>query len=258
MELTTGTNTNVTTTASTLLDSNPATPFTNGQLMEAQLAKLGEELGKYKAYDSQLPLADIEGTRIVKCLYQLNPKTGTKAQDNSYVRIPTKHLTEEHIVSRIADLTPYFLAYLQELETKEIQAAHRKGSLSVFCAGLSLDKIIEALEASSAGSRLNKEKIEAWFTSVIEPSLAEKFAAKLGLDETSSEADLLKLEAVLTAYKGKFAALASPKAFIKEGDCIAMKAVIVSCGAAENLLGARFISRLDKMNEKQDEVLLAL
>jgi len=238
--------------------ANPVTPLTDSLELSAKLAQLGETLGDFKAYDSQLPIAEIEGSRIIKCLYQTNPKTGKKAQENSYVRVPTKHLTEEHIVSRIADLTPYFLAYLQELENKEIQDNHRKGGLTVYCSGLSLDKIIERLEESSTSSRLSKDKIESWFTDIIEPTLATKFAAKLGLTENSSEADFLKLETVLAAYKGKFSQLANPKAFIQEADCVALIGVINACGAESNLLGSRFISRLTNMSKKSEEVLLTL
>lgn len=35
------------------------------------LTTLGESLGEWKAYDSQLPIAEVKGTRIVKALYQV-------------------------------------------------------------------------------------------------------------------------------------------------------------------------------------------
>ena len=101
------------------------TPLTNGLGVQDELAKLGEILGQFKAYDSQLPIAEIAGTRIVKCLYQVNSKTGKKMQENSYVRIPCKHLTEELIVSSIASLSPYILSYLQELEAGMIKEEHK-------------------------------------------------------------------------------------------------------------------------------------
>lgn len=226
--------------------------------MNEQLTKLGEKLGEWKAYDAQLPLAEIDGTRIVKALYQVNKGTGKKAQENSYVRVPTKHLTEEKLVARIAELSPYVLSWLQELEALELRAAHKKGQLNVFCGNLSLDSLIQKLEESEAGARLNKEKIEAWYDAHILESLTVLFAGKMGITEHASEEQLVKLELVLNAYKAKFASLASGKVYIKEADCLAMITVITNCEAEGSLLGARFISRLEKMQVTKDDLLLAL
>ena len=224
----------------------------------SQMLALGEELGKFKAYDNQLTIAEIEGTRIVKCLYQAN-KEGVKLADNSYVRIPTTHLTEELIVNRVAELTPYILSYMQSIEDLAIKNDHKAGGLSVYTENLSIDKIVEALESSEAGSRLNKEKIEAWFTAEVESPLSELFAAKLGIDLASpDETKLIKLEQVLTSYKAKFASLASGKTYIKEDDCAAMISVVESVGADKSLIGCRFVARLGKMMTKVDDTLMML
>ena len=63
--------------------SSEVAPVKLEDFTSTKIADLGEELGKFKAYDNQLTIADIEGTRIVKCLYQVNTKTGVKAGDNS-------------------------------------------------------------------------------------------------------------------------------------------------------------------------------
>lgn len=224
-----------------------------------QLALLGEKLGEWKAYDSQLVIPEITGTRIVKALYQKNPKTGEKAQENSYVRIPTKHMTEETIVSRVAELSPFILDWLQEIEALAIREEHKKGALTCFTEYLSLDKIIEALEAKQQSGRLNKEKITAWFNDYVQDELALKFAAKLQITDQSTEADLHKLETVLVAYKTKFETLASPKTFMKEEDCLAMITVINSIEkASSSLLGKQFVAKLQAMSKKQDETLLSL
>lgn len=227
-------------------------------MLSTTLKDLGEVLGAPKAYDSQLPIAEIAGTRIVKCLYQLNKKTGKKAAENTYYRIPCKHLTEELIAERVAELAPYILDFLQEQEDKAIKSYHAAGGIAVRCESLSIDKIIEALEASEQGARLNKEKIEAWFVAELQDSLAVAFAGRLGITEDSGEAELVKLEAVLNAYKAKFASLAGGKTFIQDADCKAMIAVIVAAEAGESLLGKRFIARLGSMKKKDDELLLAL
>ena len=224
-----------------------------------KIADLGESLGEFKAYDNQLTIAEITGTRVVKCLYQVNTKTGVKAGDNSYVRIPTSHLTEELIANRIAELTPYVLTYLQGIEDANIKADHKAGIVSVYTENLSLDKIIESLESSEAGSRLNKEKIEAWFNADCADKLAALFMEKLGIDvNCTDEVKLVKLEAVMNAYKDKFTSLAGGKTYIKEEDCQAMISVITSCDADKSLIGSRFVSRLTKMMTKVDDTLLSL
>jgi len=223
-----------------------------------ELEKLGEKLGEFKLYDSQLPLATIAGTRIVKCLYQA-PKDKSKVKkENAYVRIPCKHLTEEIIVSRIAELTPYILDYLQEQEDGIIKDEHKLGAMNIFTDSLSVDRLIERLEDKNEGARLNKDKIEKWFTDDIYSGLLEQFAAKMGLDEESPEEELIKLEVVINAYKNKFTSLASGKTYIKESDCVAMIGVIVKCGAEDSLLGKRFLARLESMKSKEDDMLLSL
>lgn len=223
-----------------------------------ELEKLGETLGEFKPYDSQLPVADIAGTRIVKCLYQKSKDTKKETKANAYVRIPCKHLTEELIVERIADLTPYILDFLQTKEDEVIKENHKNGILNVFTASLSIDSLIDYLEEKGEGARLNKDKIEKWFKDSLYTSLLEQFAAKMMITENSNETELIKLETVINAYKKKYVSLASGKTYIKEDDCKAMIAVIVKCEAQETLLGKRFINRLEQMNKKTDELLLSL
>jgi hypothetical protein len=242
--------------------ANTTKPFSNGEEMRAELAKFGENLGDFKAYDSQLTIAEIKHTRIVKCLYKAVKNAAGNLVDSkfvsSYVRIPTKHLSEEHIIANIAELAPYVLSYLQGIEDAMIKDSHKAGLGRVYCEGLSLAKLIEKLEESDSSSRLTKEKIELWFDDVIQDALGAKFAAKMGLSENSSEQELEKLELILNAYKAKFSSLAGGKTFIKEADCLAMIAVITNCEAEETSLGARFIVRLEKMNMKEEDLLLAL
>jgi hypothetical protein len=230
----------------------------NKELLSVTLEKLGETMGDYKPYDSQLPIVDIEGTRIVKCLYQVAKATGKKVAENSYVRIPVKHMTEEVIVERIAELSPYVLGWLQELEDGMIKDDHKAGILSVYTEGLSLDKIVEKLEAAEAGARLNKEKIEEWFVDALADSLTVKFAEKMRLHDDSSLEELEKLELVILAYRKKFASLASPKVMLKEEDCLAMIAVIKQCEAEGSLIGKRFVGKLEKMQKREEEVLMSL
>lgn len=237
--------------------------FERKQAMKAELERLGEVMGEFKAYDSQLGASDIAGTRVVTCLYKAtkDSKTGELIPakwDNSYCRIPVAHLTEKAVIAAASELAPFVVAYLQGIEDAMIKDAHKAGQLRIYTDGLSLARLIEKLEESSNAGRLNKERIGQWFDSQVSEILAVKFAAKMGLDENSSEAQLAKLEAVLQAYKAKFESLAGGKAFIVESDCIAMINVIKSCELEDDSLGSRFMVRLENMSKKDDDLLLAL
>lgn len=223
------------------------------------LDNLGETLGEWKAYDPQLPVAEIAGTRIVKCLYKAD-SSGKRAHENCYTRIPSTHLTEEVIVEQITELAPYVLSFLQEWEDKGIKAAHRSNQSRIYTEYLTLDKVIEALEESEQGARLNKDKIEKWFKDSVMGSLFDLFADKMGVtdhDNITPE-QAAKLTLVIEAYMKKFCSLASGKTYLKSPDRIAMIGVIEKCNAQNTLIGARFIRRLESMVEKQEDILEAL
>jgi hypothetical protein len=233
----------------------------NTDLLATTLSNLGESLGEWKAYDSQLPITEIKGTRIFKSLYQTNTKTGLKAGENSYVRIPVNHITVDSVAANIDELAPYIVSYLQSIEDLEFKKQHKSGRLNIFTNGLTMEAVIDLLEASSENSgRLNKEMIEAWFEMYIADALTELFAAKMGIDEMSLETDLLRLQKTITAYKAKFASLSNPKVSLVEADCKAMINVIEkSLGDNEiDSMSKRFIAKLDKLMNKEDDILEGL
>lgn len=235
--------------------------FTRKEALRAELAKLGEVLGDFKPYDSQLPVSEIKGTRTVTCLYKAVKRDGVLVASefsNAYTRVPVAHLTEKLVIEQAAELAPYVVAYLQGIEDAMIKDAHKAGQLRIYTDGLSIARLIEKLEESSSTGRLNKERIGQWFDSEVAELLAVKFAAKMGLDENSSEAQLAKLDTILGAYRSKFESLASGKVFIKEQDCLAMIGVITTCQLEDDTLGSRFLVRLENMTKKEEDLLLAL
>lgn len=217
-------------------------------------------LGEYLPYDSQLPIAEIAGTRIVKCLYRRDPKVAAStAKVSVYVRIPSKHINEEAILNNFPALLPHIISYLESMEDELIKKEHASGLLRFYHEKLSFDAIIEQLESSNEGARLTKEKIEDWFVDIIESNLMSAFLAKLGLDPDSlDEAQLLKLELVLKAYKGKFSSLAGGKTYLKPADCAALLKVLADCDSTKSNIGARLSSRLSAMESKEQEDLLCL
>ena len=119
--------------------------------LDERLAALGETLGTIKAYPNDMELADIDGTRSIKFLYQVNSKTGKKRAENSVVRIPTEHLTTEVMRESFDTLAPYFLTFLQSHEDAYLKADHAKGLTAVYVPSLGLGKIIARMESLEIG-----------------------------------------------------------------------------------------------------------
>ena len=232
--------------------------FTQGQAMRDSLAKHKVELGQFKAYDAQLTIPEIVGTRIVKLCYQVNKKTGEKAAENSYLYVPTSHLNERTVTEKIAALAPHVVDWLATLEDASLREQHKAGATQVFTEYLTIEKLIDALEASGTGERLNKEKIGAWFDECMRDGLELLIADKLGLTpDNTSEAALVKLDAIAGAYREKFCSLAGGKTVFKIDDCKALVNVIEKIEAARvSMLGSRFVERLTKMMQPKDEVSL--
>jgi hypothetical protein len=165
------------------------------------------------------------------------------------------------------DLSPYVVTWLYGVEDMLIKADHRKGLTSVYCDGLSIEKIMAYLDELDLGGRLNKEMIGNWFDAEVLEHLTILFAAKIGLDLDSDSVDenlVAKLELILNAYKGKFESLAGGKTFIADDQCEAMLGVItqVSKRAQNNNvlngIGSKLVAKLEKMKAKEVETLLSL
>lgn len=222
-----------------------------------QLAALGEKVGVFKDYDSQLDIPEISGLRTVKCLYRFKDES-KRDKKNSYVRIPCSHLSEKSITERLNELMPFFVEYLQAEEDKIIKSLHSKGQLNVYPESLSLDKLIAFLEENSSSGRLTKEAIGNWFDEVLSSPLAEAFASKLGitLDENAPLDSLEKIEHIISNYKEKLESLASPKTVFREEDKIAIinmfNKLDESDSILDNSLAKRLLIRIQNMKEQND------
>jgi len=204
---------------------------------------------KFRPYDPQLPIEAMKGNRVVKCLYKENTATGKKAGENSYIQIPTAHISESVVIEQIQELAPYVVAFLQDAEDKVIKEAHKNKSIGFGASYFSLDKILAYLDEQGQGNRLNKERIEQWFKEEMRDNLIAAFAAKMGISETPSEEELDKLAACTTAYQNKFTALAGGKTLYREEECELLQKALNVTEAKKSPIGERFYARLEKMKQ---------
>ena len=100
--------------------------------------------------------------------------------------------------------------------------------------------------------------MDSYFEAKIRSNLETLVFAKLGLNENSGEAELIKLEKIVNAYKEKFLSLANPKMIFKEEDSNALINVINKCDEELCFLSKKLIAKLESMNKKSDDLLLAL
>jgi hypothetical protein len=217
-------------------------------------------MSKFQAYDSQMAIPEVEGTRIVKCLYK-TMEGKEKTRESAFLRVPCDHLNIELISSRFAEIAPYVLEFLQSKEDELIKEEHKKGVDSFYIKKLSFDLILAHLENSETGGRLNKEVIVSWFKDNMETFLIEGFAQKMGIDiETcDDEVKLGKIAAIINAYKEKFISLSSGRTLLKAEDKAALIAILIKNEiAAKTVIGSRLLNKLEKMEDKTADLLALL
>jgi len=217
------------------------------------------EGGEFVPYDTAIELAKKDGLRAVKCLYKTAKGTEKKnTLVNSYVYVPAT-IDKDSIANNLPQLMPYFITYLQEQENQIVKDLHKLKVSRVFASNVGMNKVLERLEASQLGSRLNKEMIGAWFVESLESKLTEAFAAKMQIDlNEAGIAELEKLELILGTYKARFSSLAGGKVSLKETECSSLQRAISLAGAIETPIGARFYARLESMKKVQEAELFAL
>lgn len=216
------------------------------------------DINHFRPYDSALPVPAIEGYRIVKCLYKAASKSKPAEHSNSYIRVPD-HITEQAIVDNIATLVPYFVGWMQEQENVIIKEQHKSGVSTIEPSSLSIGAILAHLEATATGSRLNGEMIAAWFADSMRDNLAIAFAEKIGITDEPTEAQLTKLEAILSTYEGKYKSLASGKTAYRKEEAELLQRALEVTQAKDTLIGTRFYNRLEAMKTATaDDLLMSL
>ncbi len=216
------------------------------------------DINHFRPYDSQLPVPELKGYRTVKVIYRENKATGKKAGETSYIRIPD-YITEQAVADKLEVFMPYFVSYLQGQEDEIIKELHKNGATEVKPETLTLDAILGQLENSQQSVRLNSEKIVEWFRDNVADKLADAVAAKLGVSDEPTEAELEKLVNIVSVYEKKLASLASPKTAYRPEEAEMLQKALEVTGGKDTVVGNRFYKRLEDMKTKTpDDLLLSL
>ena len=107
----------------------------------------------FESYSPKSPVTCSVGYRVATVLYKTNNKTGKIAGENSCLIVSA--LTDQEITAQADKLLKHVRRMLELEQNKMIKEAHLKKVTFISPLDLSLDKIIEAMEAESVSGRIN-------------------------------------------------------------------------------------------------------
>lgn len=201
------------------------------------------------------------GQRLSKVTWKTNTDKDSPyyniKRESKCVSLPVIGSTD--IADNIVALTPHIASYLHGVQDKMVRELLEAGSnvVSVATSDVSVASIIEYLESSDESGRLTKDSVAAWFDSTVADNLAMLIGEKLGVSNVPTDSESAKVMEVVTAFKGKIAALAGGKTQYEPKVCKSLLNAIALVPAGD-ALAVRFTARLEKMiveGEKQVDLM---
>lgn len=206
-------------------------------------------------YDSKKSVA-LEGQRLAKVLFKTTANV-TAPMASQAVSVP--FLKDEVVAENLLALTPHILCMLEDAQNEIIRAKllETGGSCTVHDSEITAQCCIAYLNEAAKGNRLSKESIAAWFTQNVADVLSIAIADKLGMSDIPSDAEVKKLNKIVSDYSEKFQALAGSKTVYSPE--IAQKLVrALEVSGCEDRLAQQFTVKLKGMKEQIAADLLAL
>ena len=187
----------------------------------------------FEGYEPKSPVSVSDSSyRVAKVMYKTNKKTGKIAGENSCLIVP--HITGEDVTSHLEALTKHVVNMLESEQDKIIKGYHLDKVSFVTPETISIDAIIESLEAVATSGRMNKELIVAWFTENLADDLIILFADKLGCEVERMEDETSKLFLTIEVYKNLFSKMASNTTFYQPHEATKLMQAIDVCEADSN------------------------
>lgn len=203
------------------------------------------------SFDSKTSKA-YEGQRLAKIIYKiLKDKDGKelpKKFESVCVSIPP--VASAVIIDNIAAFVPYLRDWYADKQDAIIRARYELGATSISDEQINASAVLEYLEEEAKGGRLTKDDVIIWFKDSLADTLAVAFADKLGMSNTPSAQEEIRIEQMVAVYRDKFAALAGGKTQYAKDIAIKLQKALEL--ADSNPLTDRFTARLDKMINTED------
>jgi len=151
-------------------------------------------------------------------------------------------------------LKPYIQILCEDAQDKIVRARAESGFSEVTSEQLSIPAIVSYLESVNTSSRLTKESICAWFdTSGIADALTISLADKLGFPDTLNSDQELKLTQMINVVREKIASLSGSKTTFSVPHATKLIEVI-KFAPSDDLIAAKFISRLEAMKNQDSDI----
>lgn len=152
--------------------------------------------------------APFNGQRLVKIIYR--SRDGKETKQSKCVSVPQITIPEAIVNSNLAAIV---LEALHSYQDKIIKSLIDAGATQIHDDQISIDSIVAYQSEESSGGRLTKELIENWFDSSVSEMLIVAIAEKLGVGDSITEAEEVRILSAVAGYKSKFASLAGGKTF---------------------------------------------
>lgn len=203
----------------------------------------------FMPYSPKAPVTAQEGYRVAKVMYKTNKTTNTIAGENSCLIV--RKIGEQDVRENLDKLLKHVVVMLETEQDKIIKGYHLDKVSFVEPEKLSIDSIIEALEAVAVSGRINKDMIQAWFKSYVQGNLAILFADKLGCSVDELEVSGSKLSLTLKVYSDMFGKMASNTTSYQKAEAEKLlQAIDVTCDsvdAKQDSITLKLVDKLQKM-----------
>lgn len=204
----------------------------------------------FMEYDPKAPVTtNTAGYRVAKVMYKMNMKTKTVAGENSCMILP--HVTADDVHAHLDALTKHIVSMLESEQDKIIKGYHLDKVTFVEPDQVSIEAIIEALEAVAVSGRINKEMIQEWFDAYMLDGLSILIAEKLGCDIELLAEPASKLAMQVKIYADSYAKMASNTTQYQPEQATLLKQAIEKAidtdEGKQAVMTAKMVDKLDKM-----------
>lgn len=191
----------------------------------------------------------MNGQRLAKVGYKNTAKNPAKYK-NVAVSVPM--ISTESITENMDNLIPYIRTMLEKTQDNVIRSLYESnnGKLErVQDHEISVSACISFMEAESAGDRLKKEHIEAWFDRAAKENTFTLIAEKLGYSGDNLTAEQIEtVDKHVATYRDILSMLAGGRTMLTPVQIRSCR-VVIEVSEDESGIGNTLINRLDAMEK---------
>lgn len=193
----------------------------------------------------------LTGQRLARIMYKTDAKTGKKP-DSYCVSIPLVGTLSDAQLRMMHDEVIGLIHTAQDGICKE---RYQEKAVGVTDAELSFEAVLAYLgESGGSSGRITTESVVEWFNENLSEALQVAFADALGISDSPSDEENIKIEMQCLVYRENFAKLASGKTSFQPVKAAKLLKSL-DFASADDALAGKFKVRLQKMVDATDDML---